>query len=197
MMVKFSSYFLVLILLFSVVCSSRVFAGVVDSLFISFAERRAQTVGVRDFEIAFGSGKNQVGYEREEGVAGWLYDVYFRGEFSFVHVEFSDRYRGVYDLSWQSFKLTNAGRYRLGCGFAGVGYIDWKVMVVVESEFTWRYLSLGCFAMTDFAGGWRWRVEGGLRVPLGEHLVLAWRIDHWGDGVEDYGGSKLVLTVKF
>ncbi|NQS97371.1 MAG: hypothetical protein HQ591_02855 [candidate division Zixibacteria bacterium] len=190
----------IIMLLVSLLLADRAEGGILDSLSVSFAERRAQTTEKRDFEIAIGSGDYQVGYEREEGNCGWLYDAIIKERFRFIvslQTEYSDRYRGVYDISWQTFKLTNQGNFRIGGSFAGVNYGDWKTMAVVEASFARRYISVEGSIMTDFAGNVRWSLKGGPRLPIGEHLVAEWKIDHWGDENLDYGGSKLVITVKF
>jgi hypothetical protein len=175
-------------------------ARILDSLFVSGGERRAITVPQRDFEIAFGTGGDQIGYERKEGKFGLLYDLSLKENlrlFIPLRLEFSDRFRAVWDLSWQSFKLVNEGIFRLGGAFNAEGYTNWKMMLVLEAGFVRKYLLLEGTVMSDLGGDWRWLVQGGPRIPINRYLTLEWRLDHWGDQNIDYGGSKLVITVKF
>lgn len=192
----------VIMLLFSLLMVNRTEGGILDSLSVSFSERRAQTSSKRDYEITVGVGKNRILRERENGIEGWGYDIFLMEKFSFIlplQTESITRYRGVYEepVSLQVFKLTNQGRFRIGGSFTGEHYADWKRMIVVESSFIRKHLTMNGSVMTDFAGNWVWFIDGGPRLPIGKRLVLEWRIDHWGNGEVDYGGSKLVLTVKF
>lgn len=192
----------IIMLLVSLLLADRAEGGVLDSLSVSFAEHRAQTSSLRDYEITVGVGKNRILRERENGIEGWGYDIFLTEKFRFIlplQTESITRYRGAYEepVSLQVFKLTNQGRFRIGGSFAGERYADWKGMFVVEASFIRKYLTMNGSVMTDFGGNWIWFITGGPRLPISERFILEWQIDHWGDENLDYGGSKLVITVKF
>ena len=178
------------------VISSIAECAVLDEIWISGAERKAKTVGARDFEIAIGTGANQIGYECEEGDYGWLYDLIVKTKKTWYQIEYSDRFRGVDDIYWQKSSITFGKDLRIGGAFVGERYDNWSGMLVVEADWAQTWIKLSANCMTDFGGGWRWRVSGGPFVELSKRVTLQWKVDHWGDGEKDYGGSKIQLKVK-
>ena len=180
----------------TVLIPSKAGGAVLEELWISGAERKAKTVGSRDFEIAIGTGANQIGYEREEGDYGWIYDWGAKTKKNWYQIEYSDRFRGVWDIHWQKSSITFGKDLRIGGAFVGERYEDWKGMLVVEADWSQSWIKLSANCMTDFGGGWRWRVSGGPFVELSKRVTLQWKVDHWGDGEKDYGVSKIQLKVK-
>ena len=194
-----------LLIVLMLLCVSVADAGLgicVDSISVSGSERRAQTTRLRDFEFAIGVGENKFGYEREEGLTGWVYDVFLRRQFKLwfkLCFEFSDRYRGAYEspVSWQALKLMNRGKIRVGLAFSGEHYGGWSENIVVEGEFFYKHVGFAMSIMSDFRGFYRWSVKGGPRFSVSSMVDLEWRFDHWGDAKDDFGGSKLRVIIFF
>lgn len=184
-----------LALIWMLMLAAESFSLNLEEIWISGAERKAKTVAKTDFELAVGSGENQVGYEREEGLTGWLYDIGQEKKYEFARVRYSDRYRGMWDISWQTASLTLGKDFRLGGAFTGEHYERWRGMAVVEVDFKRPWIEMSVSYMTDFSQ-LRWNISGGPLVKLSKRLSLQWKIDHWGDAENDYGGSKVVVKYK-
>ena len=171
-------------------------SGILSEIWFSAAERSAKTSPLRDWEIALGSAECQLGWEREEGASGWLYDIILVDKGKYYRLSHSDRYRGALNVHQQSEALAFGKNLRLGIALAGSEWENWQVMGVVEADFQREWITLALSFMTD-GRDLRWSVSGGPFFNLSDRLTLRWKIDHWGDENADYGGSKIQLIYKF
>ena len=187
-----------IIILYIFLIPAQLWGSWIDEIWISGSERRAQTTEKWDFEFAIGSSDCQLGYERDEGKYGWLYDIIVDKKTGKLSWEYSDRYRGVFDLNYQSVSCGYLISQGVSSGFslAGDEYSNWVFMINSMVNWKFNWIDIKASYMTNLSDS-RWRISGGPFIDITKRIRMEWRLEHWGDEHNDYGGSKLVLRYKF